>query len=141
MAESLGTDPGTGRIGYGSTLQGSATGVIGMITKITIDGIEAADIDVTTMNSPGRFMQFITGLKDPKNMTLELIYESINMGILINAVGNPNETWTVKFPDSSTYAQAGHIKSVGAAIPYNDKITQPVTLRMSGAPTWTAGSA
>lgn len=140
MAEVLGTDPGTGISGFGTTVQGASTGPIGMLTKVTIEGAEVAEIDVTTMNALGRWMKFVAGLKDAKEITLEIIYEKVNMGILLAAVGGAVENWTVTFPDGSTYVNSGFIKKVGVASPHNDKITQPVTLRLVGPPTFHVGS-
>lgn len=140
MAETAGTDPGVGISGFGTRLSGATTGPIGMITKIMIDGQEVDDIDVSTMNSPGRYKQFVSGMIDPKELSLELVYERINMATILAKVGGVNEVWTVTFPDASTWVQTGHIKKLGTAIPYNDKISQTVTLKMSGAPVFNAAS-
>lgn len=140
MAETLGNDPGTGIIGYGTTLQGAVTGVIGMLTKISIDGQEADEIDVTTMNSPNRYKAFIAGLIDAHGATLDLIYEDANMTVVINRVGKANESWTIHFTDGSTFVVPGFLKKVGTAIPVNDKITQSVMLRFTGPPVWNVGS-
>lgn len=140
MSEVLGTDPGTGISGFGTRLSGASTGAIGMITKVNINGVEVDMLQVTTMNSPGRYRQFIAGLKDAKDMTLELVYQKDNMAVLLAAQGAPNELWTVTFPDGSTYVQLGFFKKLGTAIPFDDKITQSASLQFSGSPTFHAGS-
>ncbi len=136
MPEVLGTDPGTGISGFGTKLQGATQGAIGMITKITIVGQEADEYDVTTMNAPSKYKKFIAGLIDAKEITLELIYEPTNMAVLLAAVGAANENWTVTFPDTCTFVCSGHIKNLGTPIPFNDKITQTATIRLSGPPTF-----
>lgn len=143
MAETPGTDPGLGRIGVGTTLVGAVSGAIGMITNINIGGVEVADIDVTTLNNAAatRFRVWIAGLKDSAEFTLTVIYESVNMALLIARTGAANETWTVTLPDGSTFVQLGHIKKLGLTIPFEDKMMTPVTFKMSGAPAFTAGSA
>lgn len=136
MAETPGIDPGQGIKGLGTLLQGATTGALGMITKVTIDGVDVGDIDVTTMNAAGGFKVFIAALKDPGTITMEMIYQQNNYGTMLANVGGTNESWTVTFPDGSTYVQLGHIKHVGAMSPVEDKITNSLSLRMSGPPTW-----
>lgn len=140
MAESLGTDPGPGISGYGTTLQGATTGVLGNINRIAIDGQEADEIEISTMNSPGRVKQFIAGMIDPKAITLDLIYEDKQTTVIISRIGKTNESWTIVFPDGSTYVVPGFLKKVGAAIPMNDKITQTVIIRCSGLPVFNSAS-
>lgn len=139
MPQVLGTDPGTGRSGFGTTLAGSIALVIGMIQKITIDGVEVGEIDVTTMNAPGKWMKFISNLKDAKNITLDLLYDPVNMTTLLANVGVA-QVWTVVFPGGSSYVQTGYIKTLGVGVPYNDKMMQPCALRMSGPPVFNLGS-
>jgi hypothetical protein len=140
MAETLGTDPGLGISGFGTTLSGSTAGPIGMITKLNIDGLEATDIDVSTMNAPGAVMLNIPGMLDPKTISIELLYERVNAAIVLALIGAANQSWTIKFPDGSTYVQTGHVKSSGIAIPMNDKISQSFVLKMSGVPVFHASS-
>lgn len=144
-AEVVGTDPGDGISGLGTTLVGATTGPIGMILGLNIDGIEIGELDVTTMNALSApnfgWRKIISNkLKDAKTITLDLLYEKGNMAILLGHVGLVNENWTVAFPDGSTYVQAGHISKLGVQSKHDDKIMQPVTLRMSGPPTYSAAS-
>lgn len=140
MPEVLGTDPGRGISGFGTTLEGVTTGPIGMIQRINIPGADINDIDVTTMNAPGRWMLFVAGLKDAKEFSIELVYHKTNMAAILTAFGAANENWTIKFPDNSTYVVSGYIKNLGTQIPHNDKISQSVTIRLSGPPVFSASS-
>jgi predicted secreted protein len=141
MSESIGTDPGTGEIGSGTTLQGSSTGAIGMVNKISIEGQETDEIDVTTMNTPLRWRAFVAGLKDAKGINVDLTFEATNTGILIAAVNAAIvETFTVTFPKGSTFSNLGFIKKHGIMIPFDTKITASLLIRLSGPPTWHNGS-
>jgi len=135
MSEVLGTDPGAGSMGYGTTLQGATAGAIGMINKVSIPGQDIDDIDVTTMNSPGKWKQFISGLKNPGEMRLDMLYHKTNMTVLQAALG-VSQVWTVVLPDGSTFVFTGYLKNLGTEIPYQDKISQSGTFKISGAPTW-----
>lgn len=142
--ETLGTEPGQGISGTGTTLQGATTGPIGMLTKIAIDGVELDEIDVTTMNSPKisgvTYKVFIKGLADAKQATLDLVYEAKNTSVLFYLNTLASDIFTITFPDTSTWVQTGWLKKLGLAIPNGDKITQSVILRFTGPPTFNSGS-
>lgn len=140
MSEALGTDPGNGIKGYGTTLQGSIAGPIGMITKLNFDGQDVTDIDITTMNSVGGWKKFIAGLKDSKMLNLDLLYEPTNTKLLIGLVGGANQNWTVTFPDTCSMVVSGYLKSLGTAIPIDDKISQTAAFRLSGPPAFNVPS-
>jgi predicted secreted protein len=134
MPEVLGTDPGSGISGMGTTLQGSVTGPIGMITKLGLAGQDTTDIDITTMNAASKWKRFVSGLKDSKELSLELLYEPTNSAKVLASLGGANEVWTITFPDTCTFVQTGYIKSLGMQIPMDDKISQACVIRMSGPP-------
>lgn len=144
MSETVGTDPGTGIIGEGVTFAGATAGAIGMINKITIEGEEADEINVSTMNT-GKYKKFIQGLMDAKGATLDLLYEKSNTVAIRTALAAASDTYTISIPDGtasakSTFVVPGFLKKLGWAIPYDDKIQQTVTLRFTGAPTFTAST-
>lgn len=149
MSEALGTDPGLGMSGVGTTLSGAAlaggpaAGPIGMITKIAIEGQEAGEIEITTMNSAianNLYRSFITNLIDAKGATISLLYQATNMTLVLGLVGGRNQTWTIAFKDGSTLVVPGYVKKLGTQIPFDDKISQELMLRFSGQPVWHAGS-
>jgi hypothetical protein len=141
MPETLGTDPGAGISGFGVTLQGSVTGAIGMVTKLGIDGFEVDALDISTMNNPQRWKTFIAGMKDAKQISIDLLYEDRNTVHILGSVGNPNENWTVTFSDGSTFVCSGFImKFTPANAPDNDKITGSLAIKLSGIPVFASAS-
>lgn len=138
--EVLGTDPGDGISGFGTTLEGATTGVIGMITKVSRTGSDADTINISTMNAPQAWKKFIAGMKDAKEITLTLLYEKTNAGVLQGAVGQENEAWTVTIPDGSTWVCDGFVTHVGDESPMEDKISSTATIKLSGIPVFHASS-
>ena len=151
----LGTDPGVGRIGAGANISGSIFGPLGMIAKMDSDGIVADDIDVTTLNTSysataalNHFKSYIAGLKDPGTFSFDMLYEATQYNAILSAVGVV-QTWTITLPGSlgpvtpgeSTISQSGYIKKLGLSVPAGDKMMMPCVMRMSGAITFTLGSA
>lgn len=124
-------------IGHGTTLSGASTGSIGQILSVGLPDQQVDDIDVTTMASTNKWREFMAGLKDAGVLTLQLLYEKSNYNTVQGALGAAAEAWTITFPDSSTFACSGYINANGGDDPLEDKITQSVTLKLSGEPTFT----
>lgn len=140
MPQVKGTDPGDGIDGYGTTLVGATLNAIGMITRVSLSGCDADMIDITTMNTTGKWKRFIAGLKDAKDVSFDLVYEKANMATLLGGLGGAAEVWTIEFPDGSTFACSGVIQHLGTTSPNGDKITQTLTIKFSGQPTFTPGA-
>lgn len=124
----------SGISGYGTTLEGFSTGTIVKIREIGVDGMEVDDIEVSDMKSTNRWKEFIAGMMDAGEISLDLLYEKANHDAVQSALGGSNELWTIEFPDGSTFACNGYLKGVGIAAPHDDGITQEATLKLSGAP-------
>lgn len=123
--------------GHGTTLSGATTGSIAEILSVSLPDQKVDDLDVTTMASTDKWREFIPGLKDAGAITLQLLYEKANYQKVQNALGATPEVWTITLPDSSTFVCTGYINANGGDSPHEDKITQSVTLKISGAPTFT----
>ncbi len=101
-------------------------------------------IDISTMDSSAKWREFIPGMLDAGELTFELNYDGAadaGFGGRANtfnaAFTNPASTWTVQFPDASTWACSGFMTALGHAIPFDDKITQSATVKFTGVPTYT----
>lgn len=130
-----------GTLGYGTTLSGATTGSIAEIVSIEIDGMEADEVDVTTMDSTNGWKEFLAGLKDAGSMTLTLVFEAANYAKILAAFAGTAEAWTITLPEGSTFVCTGWIKSAGnMSVPVEGRIENTATLRWSGEPTFTAGS-
>lgn len=126
-----------GQSGFGTTLSGSTTGVIVEITSISHPSIESGDIDITTMSSTNGWREFTPALKDAGELTVEIFYTVAQTNTIEALIGGTAETWTVTFPDGGAWACSGYVKSLGGATPMDDGITQSMTIKLSGQPTFT----
>ena len=127
--------------GYGTTLSGATTGVIGNIRSLSLGGITADDIEVTTNDSTNSWKEFIAGLKDAGDLTLDLIYEKVDTNTILNALGSTVEVWTITLPDDSVFTISGYINNLGVEMPMGDAITSSMTLKLTGEPTFVDSSA
>jgi len=129
------------QIGVGTTIAGSITGPIGQIID-TISGPkgEIDDVPTTDFSNTDFCKTFTPGLIDNGTLDISVIYDGSNGGIakaLDTAFNNRTpEVWTVTYPDTSTRSFTGYIKSLGQETPLEDKITQPLSIKVSGKVTF-----
>lgn len=130
-----------GTHGHGTTLTGATSGLIGNIMSVAVDGMTRDPIDISTMDSVNKWREFIAGMLDAGEITLDINYDGSAAGIVnaLNAAlaSGALETWTVVFPDTSSFASSGLVTSLGINSPFDDKMTAPVTIKLSGEPTFT----
>ena len=129
------------QIGAGTTVVGSITGPIGQIID-TISGPkgEIDDIPTTDMATPDNAKTYIPGLIDNGTVDITVIYDGSNNGIAksLDTTFNSRtpEVWTITYPDTSTRSFTGYIKTLGQEAPLDDKITQALSLKVSGKVTF-----
>lgn len=128
--------------GHGVTLNdGSIT--VGNIISISGPNQTRDSVDVSTMDSTSSFREFVPSMLDPGEMTFECNYDGTAAGTaneLNTAKTATAATWTVTFSGgsaTSSWACKGWITALGHAIPFDDKVTQSVTIKFTGIPTYT----
>lgn len=130
-----------GTHGHETTLSGATVGDVGNIISISGPDQTRDSIDISTMDSISKAREFISGLWDAGEVTIEINYDGASGGTandLSTAFQlGTGEVWTIAFPDTSTWAATGFITSLGHAIPVDDKITQSFTIKFTGVPTYT----
>jgi len=135
-----------GGIGNGATLKGASSMTSGIteVQRIGFPDIDVDEIDITSMGSTTTataYRSFVPGLINGGNIEVDLVYEPANAKLLLAAVGSAPETWTIAIPavgtsGTATFAVAGFIKRLGGDCPQGDKISQTVTIKASGVPTF-----
>lgn len=127
--------------GHGTALAGATTGTVGNIINVALPGRTRDWIDMSTMDSTDKFREFLAGMADEGEIALEVNYDGSDAGIAnslnTNFQAATQEVWTITFPDTSTFACSGGISSLGVAVDFEGKITQPITIKLSGKATFT----
>jgi len=126
--------------GAGTTLKFAADSsvstvtAIAQITAIKCSGIEVKDIDISTMDSTGKYRTFVAGMKNAGEISVDLIYEAANYSSMLAKVGGTIYHWRITLPDSSTFKCFGFVKSLGGAVMHDDKVTQTATIKLTAKP-------
>jgi predicted secreted protein len=138
----------SGRDGFGTLFKRATTlspgTVFETIADVTsIGGPERSreTIDVTSHNSPGQWMEFLGGLKDGGEISLDVNYDPSqathdldddfdddaprNYQIVILPGTDDEHTWSIK----------GIQTGLSDEFPYDDKMTRTITIKVTGKPT------
>lgn len=118
---------------------------IGSLTSIGGVELSADTIETTSLDSKDGFREFIQGLKDGGDVSLE-------GGLDKAATANQNTIYTafttgeiqkcaIEFPDGSKWAFDGIVTGVSTSADLEDLVGFSATLKVTGAPTFTMGSA
>lgn len=123
------------QLGYSSTLKIGAN-TIAQIKEISGPSRSADSVDVTTLDSPNRYREFIAGLKDGGEVSFTVVYDP---SIASHAALNTSfESGAVEACEIGLTLLArkltfnASITGLGVTIPVDDAITQEVTLKVSG---------
>lgn len=129
-------------LGFGSAITFSS-GFCAEITDIKIGGLSREAVDVTNFASTNGYKEFIPStLIDSGELEVELIYDTDAAPPITGAA----ETVTITFPLKSGETTAATVSATGfltdseEAVPLDDKMSQSVTIKFTGARTYTPGS-
>jgi hypothetical protein len=128
--------------GFGSTLgyQAGTDGTyttLAEITNISPPNMKVDTADVSTMDSPDSFKEYIALLADGGEVTVQLNFKA-SITTTITGLLRLKKTWKITLPDSSNWVFSGILTGLDGAIPHDGKVTQSFTLKISGKPTWSA---
>lgn len=127
-------------IGNGTTLEvddGGGYDLIAEVFDLNFPSKEVDEVEVTHYTSPDDYREFIGGFFDGAEVNISINYVKTTVDALADLVAIP-VTWRITLPDLSTWVFGGHIKTLGGEIPNNDKVTTTVTVKITGAPVFTA---
>lgn len=113
---------------------------IALVGDITPPGLEADSIDMTTHDSPHGYRQYVQGLKDGGEVSIELKFvpsEETHVLLLNDYEEGKNRKYRIVFPDenNTTWEFEAHITGFEPDAPVEDELTASVTLKVTGKPT------
>ena len=142
--------PATGALGYGASISVGATTaavtatvLLGGITALPPPPFSRDAVDVTSLSSPNATREYIPALREPGEVSLDLNWVPGNATDLV-LIEILDETDSRLF--QITYAQVtparvcsfhAYVSAFEPGVPYDDKMTATVTLKVSGKPVWT----
>ncbi len=133
--------------GFGTTIT-FQTGLFGEVRNVNGSNLSRADLETTHMTSTNGYRTYIPAdLKDPGELQIQILWDPATKAAAIKtAIGAAAETITVTFPIKSgqtnpaTWVCSGFMTNFDFDDPYDAIMTGTATLKLTGEPTFTAGS-
>ena len=123
------------------TLFKRETVTIAEINSITGPGMTRQTIDVTSLDSTGGYREFITGFRDGGTVVLNMNFKKANYDVfLADFEANGTVSYSIVLNDTgaSQLDFEGLVTDLPLTIPTDDKVTMDVTIKVSGAVTFTS---
>lgn len=128
---------GTG-VYFSTEIDGSYT-QIAEIPNVDGPNLAATTFDVSDLSSPGGYKEFKKGFKEGSDVTFEMHFTHAGY-TAIKAQFDSNDVYFYKLvlpnTESSVVGFGGLVTNLGMKIPMDDKVSAPVTIKVSGAPTF-----
>ena len=129
------------KIGDGGSPESFTT--VAEVSSIGGPTLSLDPIDVTSHDSTGGWRQFVGGLLDGGEVSLEINYDPVgathdaSTGLIADMVARTLRNFQLVFPDtgSTTWTFAALITAFEPSEPIDDKLAASVTLKVSGQPT------
>ena len=133
-------------IGHGSSFgigDGASPEVfaaVAAVTSITPPGLSRDSIDATQMDSAEKWREFIPGLKDGGEATIEghFVPGGDAQDDLVAALSADTGNFRITFPNANTWTFAGFCTGFETTDPLDDKMMFTATFKITGKPTFAA---
>lgn len=130
------------KIGYGSVFaiwDGAAYDDVAEVTAITWPGYSRDAIDATHMASPDTFREYIPGLMDAGEATIEMNFVPSASDVIVAAmVAATAGRFRITHPGGVTLVFSAIVTAYQPGIPLDDKMTASATFKVTGKPTLAA---
>ena len=141
----------TGTHSYGTTLGldpagGTSYTTVAEVIEINGEGVEVSRTKMSNLTSPNAYHEKRPGFADAGQVTFKCTWTKAQYSTFLTNIRTALMAWKVTFPlvgaesVPSTWACAGHLSKLGFAVPEDDRITNDVTVDVSGKPTFTSGT-
>lgn len=116
---------------------------IAEVTNIGGPNLSLDAIETTSHSSIGGWKEFIGGLLDGGEVSLEINYDPVgathdaSTGLIYDMINRTVRNFELVFPDTgnTTWSFSALVKAFEPSEPVDDKLTASVTLKVSGQPT------
>jgi len=108
------------------------------VTSISVLDVSVDSIDVSSHDSAGQWREFVAGMKDGGELSMDINYDPALHGAIWSALGTTrNHRITLTDSGAAVVSFSGFISGVKADAPYDDKLAATVSIKVDGAVTIT----
>ena len=112
---------------------------MGEVTGITGPGFSREMIDVSTIDSVNAFREKITGFRDAGQVTVSLNYNSVGYALFFaDFLLDTPVNYQIVLKNGDMWEFAAYVTEQPIEAPADDKVSNNITLEITGEPTYTA---
>lgn len=105
------------------------------ITNITGPGISREILDVTAHDSADAYREFLGGVKDPGEVSVDVNYDPDVHDVWIDDLDDVTpRDYQIEFPDGTTWDFAAFLTSFEPSAPFDGKLTASASFKVTGKP-------
>ena len=136
-------------VSFGTATGTTTAATLANVTNISGLGGDVEEIDVTSHDSSGAYREFVASFLDAGEVTFDVNFDpnqtthrATTGGILYLRDNRMVVPWKLTFPGSPTHSVAfqGFVKGAPLDLPFDDKQSATVTVRVTGSATWSYGT-
>lgn len=133
--------PTTAAIGHNAQFQrgnGATPEVftaLAQVTSITPPSLSRDTIDASHMQSPQRYREFISGMRDGGEVSIEIDFErgsATDLALLSDFNSDAARNYRVVFPAGQVWTFNAFLTGYEVSVPLDDKMTASVTFKVNG---------
>lgn len=131
----------SGLDGFGTLLKRGDGGspevftTIAGLSSITGPGLERETLDVTAHDSPDGYREFLGGIKDPGEVSVEVNYDPSVHDVFVDDFDDLNpRNYQITWPDTTVWDFAAFITAFEPTAPFDDKLSATATFKVTGKP-------
>jgi predicted secreted protein len=110
----------------------SSYDAVAEVVSVDVMDVSVDDLDVTSHDSPSQWKEFLGGLKDGGELSMELNFDPELHATLLSIVGVSRDM-RLMFPDGDNQVNfEGYINGMSAAAPHDDKLSASLSVKVSG---------
>jgi hypothetical protein len=126
-------------IAYASTfgiLNGSSYTNVAEVTSITPPQYSRDAIEATHHGSPNTYREYVPGMIDGGEVSLEINYIPSNADVIITAVQAGTGQFKITHPNAISVTFNAIVTAYSPETPLDGKMNAKVTFKVTGRPTW-----
>ncbi|MGW1278014.1 phage tail tube protein [Streptomyces tsukubensis] len=119
------------------TTPGEVFTAIASVTNVSGPGLSRDAYDVTAHDSPDKHREFIGGLIDPGEVSIDVNYRpAVHDALIADLEDDDPRNYQIVFPDvgQTTWSFKAVMTGFEPSAPHDDKLTATLTFKVSGKP-------
>jgi predicted secreted protein len=105
------------------------------VSNISGPGISREILDVTAHDSPNAYREFLGGVKDPGEVSVDVNYNPSVHDVWIDDLDDTDpRDYEIEFPDGTVWEFKAFLTSFEPTAPFDDKLTASAAFKVTGKP-------